>query len=331
MLGVGMQNLSELSKKELIDLIYEHEKKEEFLQSTIDSMSDTVAVIKVDGTLMLADESLKDRIKKSHVQNISEPKCYEVYHDRSTPCKDPDHPCALQKVLETRKQNTILHKNVDDNGSVHYLEMIASPIFNKEQKIIGIVESTRDITSYVDVLESLKKEAKELSYKANYDCLTQLPNRILFTDRVKQAIKRAQREHHHLAVLFLDLDDFKQINDTLGHAAGDETLKELTRRIVPIIRQSDTFARMGGDEFTILLNNINDHEQIATLAQKIIDTINVPFELQDHCMQVSCSIGISVYQEGDEVTTMLTNADAAMYQAKKSGKNSYKFYEKSIT
>jgi len=158
--------------------------------------------------------------------------------------------------------------------------------------------------------------------QANYDPLTDLPNRALFFDRLSQALKRATREDSHLALQYLDLDRFKWINDGMGHATGDALLKEAARRLVTCVRDSDTVARIGGDEFAIILSNAEGQNSSSIVAAKIIEAFADPYQLGKQEVTVSVSIGSALFpSDGLDADTLLTNADAAMYQAKKQGRN----------
>jgi len=173
--------------------------------------------------------------------------------------------------------------------------------------------------------------AQRVEYLAYHDGLTALPNRSLFNKLLSQAISQAQRHHRQLAVAFIDLDRFKQINDTLGHEAGDELLKEVANRLKSCLRDSDAVARLGGDEFVGLLTELGDEKYAATVAQKIITLIAKPFVLMGQEFRVTASIGISTYPtDGRDEQTLTKNADVAMYQAKEEGKNNFQFYSEKL-
>jgi len=168
---------------------------------------------------------------------------------------------------------------------------------------------------------------EQVSYQAYHDALTGLPNRSLFRDRLNQALSQAQRHNIGIAVLFLDLDHFKLINDTLGHSIGDWLLKEVAMRLKTSIRDGDTVARLGGDEFTILLPDISRSEDLAHVAQKILDTISAPLRLDNHDVYVTTSIGISLSpSDGTDSETLIKSADNAMYRAKELGRNNYQLW-----
>src|SRR5882757_7582428 len=175
------------------------------------------------------------------------------------------------------------------------------------------------------------EHAKRVEYLAYHDGLTGLPNRSLFSKLLSQSIAEAHRYNKQLAVSFLDLDRFKQINDTLGHEAGDQLLQEVASRLKACVRDSDTVARLGGDEFVVLLPELADGKYAATVAQKILSAIAKPFMLIGQEFRVTASIGISAYpQDGLDEQTLTKNADIAMYQAKAEGKNNFQFYSEEL-
>jgi diguanylate cyclase (GGDEF)-like protein len=166
----------------------------------------------------------------------------------------------------------------------------------------------------------------ELYHSANYDKLTNLPNRSMFMDRLNQVLIESKRYERKFALLFIDLDGFKAVNDTLGHDAGDQLLIEVASRLQTGVRDSDTVARLGGDEFTIIFSMINSITDAGLGAQKIIENLSAPFYIKDQDTKIGASIGVSVYPEnGDDVELLLKKSDSAMYLAKKEGKNTYRF------
>ncbi|MFT6732049.1 MAG: diguanylate cyclase (GGDEF)-like protein [Polaribacter sp.] len=174
----------------------------------------------------------------------------------------------------------------------------------------------------------LESAVKDLQYLANYDSLTQLPNRALCMDRIKIAIKAASRENIMMAVMFLDLDHFKDVNDSLGHAIGDDLLRSTSQRLQEHIREDDTLARLGGDEFVIILNRIKKTERVIDVVEKIVAGFDRPFDLSGFQVNSTVSIGVCLYPgDGVDVDSLMKSADAAMYKAKEAGRNTYEFYE----
>lgn len=177
----------------------------------------------------------------------------------------------------------------------------------------------------------VQNKTKELRHIANHDNLTGLPNRLLFLDRLEQSIKHSKRNHTSVSVLFLDLDRFKEVNDTYGHDIGDRLLQNISTKLSGIIREEDTVSRLGGDEFTIILNDLNEND-IITVTQKIITLMQEKIFIGDISIFITFSIGISNFpQDGDTPAILLRNADTAMYKAKESGKNQYQFYSPQMT
>jgi diguanylate cyclase (GGDEF)-like protein/PAS domain S-box-containing protein len=177
-----------------------------------------------------------------------------------------------------------------------------------------------------------KRSEERLSFLAQYDVLTGLPNRALFYDRLKQAVGRARREQTMLGLMFLDLDRFKQINDTLGHAAGDRVLKVVAERLQGFLREVDTIARLGGDEFTVIIEGVSQREQLAGVAEKIGNALAAAVQLDGREMSVSASIGITLYpRDGEDIDQLIKNADIAMYHAKqRGGRQQFQFYDPSM-
>ncbi|MCP4130041.1 MAG: sensor domain-containing diguanylate cyclase [bacterium] len=193
------------------------------------------------------------------------------------------------------------------------------PIKDKTGKVIFLIKESRDISGYT-------KEKKELHELATHDPLTQLPNRRLLNDRLNHAIQRAQRSNQTIAVLFLDIDGFKAINDTHGHDVGDSLLKFAAARLKSCSRESDTISRIGGDEFIFILENIPKNEDIITVSQRICETIAKPYFTGQ--VSITASIGISIFPfDGQTGEVLIKKADRAMYDAKNSGKNRFQFYK----
>jgi diguanylate cyclase (GGDEF)-like protein/PAS domain S-box-containing protein len=191
-------------------------------------------------------------------------------------------------------------------------------------------KSTSCRTVVIDITERKRMEER-IQHEANHDTLTNLPNRMLFMNILSIEMAQAQRGKKKFAVLFLDLDRFKEINDTLGHDIGDTLLMEVAGRLRRSVRASDTVSRRGGDEFNILLTEIPDADAIITIAKKVVDSFSTPYEIRGHEFTMSTSVGISIYPEdGESMDALFKNADIAMYNAKGQGGNSYRFYNTSM-
>ncbi len=178
---------------------------------------------------------------------------------------------------------------------------------------------------------SLQRANEKLMHQATHDALTDLPNRALLVDRVQHAIHAARRSDHPCALLFLDLDGFKTVNDSLGHAKGDLLLQSVARRLRSVLREEDMLARVGGDEFVILAEDLHRPDEVATICQKLIAAMDQHFDLTGISVRISVSVGVAVFpNDGETVHSLMANADAAMYEAKQGGKNAYRFFESSM-
>ncbi|BAZ40766.1 diguanylate cyclase/phosphodiesterase [Calothrix sp. NIES-4101] len=236
--------------------------------------------------------------------------------------KYPREYFATIRALHAEPSKKIHDAIAFKNGKI--LERYSQPQWVGGQ-IVGRVWSFRDITA------SQLAEAT-IRHQALHDLLTNLPNRILFKDKLEATLTQASHNDEKLAVCFLDLDRFQTINDTLGHAIGDQLLQNVAQRISQCLREGDTIARWGGDEFTIILPNIQDVKNAANIQEKIIAAFKAPFNIEHHCLYISASIGVALYPvDGEDAETLIKHADTALYSAKSKGKNRYLFYNSDIT
>ncbi len=215
--------------------------------------------------------------------------------------------------------------NRKKNGT-HYPEWLAiSAVKDKDGDVVNYIGAFTDISK-------IKESERRLNYLAHHDPLTDLPNRLLFTTRLEHSMQQMRRRGEGGALLFIDLDNFKQINDSLGHAAGDEVLLVIGSRLKGAVRGNDTVARLGGDEFAVVLESASGRDAVAEVANKLLKLIAEPLEYDGHQLALGGSIGISIYPaDGETVADLLKNADAAMYKAKEDGRNNYRFFEASMT
>lgn len=219
-----------------------------------------------------------------------------------------------------------------DEGETITLSTSKVPLSDASGNIIGILGTYEDITKRKRIEQELERQKEVLMYQAHYDTLTELPNRILLQDRLLHAIEKAKRYNKAFAVLLVDLDQFKQINDTLGHKIGDEVLKIVAQRLKSSIRQEDTLSRLGGDEFIIVLEDIHSIDAVSRLAQKLMDNTKEPISVDSHTLYSSVSIGISLYpKDSTNSQDLIKYADSAMYKAKEEGRNNYQFYSWELT
>lgn len=244
-----------------------------------------------------------------------------------------ENPSKLKSGKHDQQFYELMWQSLNEHG--HWVGEIwdrrkNGEIFPKWLSISAIHDEMGKVTHYVgnfsdiSVLRGIESELQRLAY---YDSLTGLPNRTMFKDRLNEELNRCQRYSDYCAVLFLDLDRFKLVNDTMGHAAGDELLIEVAQRVQKSLRSTDTFARMGGDEFTLLLPNITSTDAVAHVAQNIIELLSEPVLLCGEEVRVGGSIGIAIYpDDGDNLETLTRHADTAMYEAKSNGRGQYHFF-----
>jgi len=217
-------------------------------------------------------------------------------------------------------------------GKIIHTDVSASVLKDEKNRITGITHYAQDITQKKEIEEALLEQTRKLNFQAYHDPLTQLPNRTLFNDRLQQTIVYAQRHYEKFGVFFIDLDNFKQINDTLGHHLGDDVLKIVAQRLIKCIREEDTLSRLGGDEFTVLVHELSTPESAAMIAEKMMDALKAEIILEAHSLHVTASIGISLYpRDSTNKNDLLKYADSAMYRAKEEGRNNYQFYSSEMT
>ncbi len=207
---------------------------------------------------------------------------------------------------------------------IHFSSSLVYDNSDQTEKIVCVAT---DITPLRSVEDKLRQNEKDLNFLAHHDHLTGLPNRLLYRDRLEQAMGRARRSGQKVAVLVLDLDRFKNLNESLGHQFGDDLLCEVAERLKKLLRGTDTVARFGGDEFAFIMPEFQTDMQVLTFAEKILSSLQAPFEIHNHQIYSTASIGVSIYpDDGSSEETLLQCADAAMYQAKKQGRDNYRFY-----
>ncbi|MBI3149044.1 MAG: PAS domain S-box protein [Betaproteobacteria bacterium] len=235
----------------------------------------------------------------------------------------------LQTALELLRSGaehraTVLTRNYHRDGQLIWCEWYNSCLRDEKGKLISILTLAQDVSARIEA------EAR-LQHLATHDALTGLPNRLLLTERLHQAIANARRSGERVAVLFIDLDGFKNVNDTLGHRMGDALLREVGQRLHLALRESDFLARLGGDEFMIVLELISEGEDAGTVAEKLLELMREPVRIDGHELQISASIGIALFPDDcDSPEALLKNADVAMYRAKELGKNTYQFFSSDL-
>jgi diguanylate cyclase (GGDEF)-like protein/PAS domain S-box-containing protein len=297
----------------------------ETLQTIIDEIPDPILYIKPDYTVLMLNNAAKKLNPKLCADEST--KCYSLNYHLHHPCSEDEHICPINQIQLSKKSMSVRQIHLTQSGEKRHVEIHMRPIFDEEGEISAYLEISHDITDYIVVQDQLFAETQKLAHISMHDPLTQLPNRRLLNDRIEQTIQHKQRSKGIFALFFIDLDHFKEVNDSMGHLSGDQLLIEVAKRIKKVTRKGDTIARIGGDEFVLIIENGSDITHFAHVAEKLKKLFETPFLIGDQKIFSGCSIGISLYpNDGDSSEILLSNADAAMYASKESGRNKYHFY-----
>ena len=279
-----------------------------------ENVSDLIAVIDSDGKRLYNSPSYRDLFgddvllpgSDSFAQIHLDDRARVIQHFHDTLTTGQGRPAQFRFLLP--------------DGNVRFIESQGNAVRNDSGEVDRIIIVSRDVTERLSADERLR-------HLAHHDLLTDLPNRVLMRDRIEQSLMQAQRSITRAAILFIDLDHFKNINDLLGHTVGDQLLREVAQRLKRCVRDSDTVSRQGGDEFIVLLQGSPKRASIVATAEKILEAFAQPFAVGNHTLEVTASIGVSVYpDDGSDAETLLKNADTAMYHAKASGRHGYQFF-----
>ncbi|UFH60382.1 EAL domain-containing protein [Sulfurovum mangrovi] len=305
-------------------------KQKDIFETLYEKSSDGIVILEK-GKLVRCNQKIVDMLaydSKEEVLNLHPSKL-------SPPCQ-PDGRDSYKKAEEmveiARHSKMYQFEWVfrKSTGEDFFAEVTMTPMELDDRKVIYVI--WKDITEKKKTQEKLLEQKDVLEYQANHDPLTDLPNRQYFNHRLQQEIDDTRKSDKQLALFFIDLDNFKQINDSLGHHVGDRVLVVVSERLKATIRKRDTLARLGGDEFTIIMKDITKMGDAAVLAKHIQETLTQPLQIEDHSLYISCSIGISFYpQDSDRANDLISYADAAMYKAKEEGRSNYQFYSYELT
>ncbi|WP_243372147.1 EAL domain-containing protein [Geotalea sp. SG265] len=285
-------------------------------EAIVAAMGDGISMVGTDYTVLYQNQVHQNQFGGDFTGSH----CYRGFQGKEAVCSG----CPVAECFDDGEVHTA-ERLLERNGETLHLEVTASPLRDYNGTIIAGIEVVRDISGR-------KKMELAIEQMAFHDALTGLPNRRLFNERLAQAIAHAQRNGQLLAVVFLDLDRFKEINDSLGHSIGDQLLQEVAARLKNCCRRAeDTIARQGGDEFLLFLSEIKDADDAVRLATALLPEMTKPFIISGYELFVSASIGISIYpHDGGDVDTLARNADTAMYRAKQQGRNNYNLYNPSM-
>jgi len=285
-----------------------------------------ISVKDLDGNVVLASEHFKQMANIDETGFVGK-NVFDVY-----PKDVAQSICDIDTAAKTKQQTyevelDLMHKD----GSMHTYLMVKFPLRSKDNRVFGVCTIGTDISERKLAENALREQQSRLNYMAFHDSLTGLPNRSLFYDRIYHGLARARRGNSRVALMLLDIDRFKNINDSLGHDAGDLMLKAISTRLNEGVRDMDTVARLGGDEFVVVLEGVHDLEDVMFVANKLLVTLARPMEISGHEITSTVSIGVSIFPEdGEDTDELLKHADIAMYKAKEAGKNNCQFYTKGM-
>lgn len=298
-----------------------------YLHAILQHSPALISVKDLDGNVVLASDHYK------HLQNVDESgfvgkNVFDVY--------PKDIAQALWDIdLATKNRRQTFESELQlmhSDGTLHTYFMVKFPLRDESDEVFGVCTICTDISERKLAENALREQQSRLNYMAFHDSLTALPNRSLFYDRIHHGLARAQRSNSKLALMLLDIDRFKNINDSLGHDSGDLLLKAIASRLNENVRDMDTVARLGGDEFVVVLEGVNDVDDVIFIANKLLVTLARPLEICGHEITITVSIGVSLYpDDGMDADELLKNADIAMYKAKEAGKNNCQFYTKGMS
>jgi diguanylate cyclase (GGDEF)-like protein/PAS domain S-box-containing protein len=259
------------------------------------------------------------------------PMRYEKWAAAVYPEDLPVVEAMLRKTREDKAQGSAEFRILASDGSLRHISVIERAVLDEHGNVARIIGVNMDITERKQTEGILRNSEARMTHSAQHDFLTGLPNRLLLNDRVNRAIAMAPRHKKKVAVLFLDLDGFKHINDSLGHPTGDKLLQSVAARLSACVRSADTVSRQGGDEFVVLLAEVEHEEDPAITAKRMLAAVSEPHSIDQHDLHVTTSIGVSVYpDDGLDADTLIKNADTAMYQAKETGRQGYRFFKASM-
>ncbi len=312
---------------------------QEILKTLTDNLPDMLWIKDNEGHYLFANQSICDNLLMAKDTNepIGKNDVFFALRERATQPQSTDwhtfgelcHNSDDATIKENRPMRFEEYGNV--KGKLLYLEVHKAPFYDKEGHIIGVVGSARDITEMVLIKQKIEEQKSILEYQANHDSLTDLPNRMLFQDRLEQALLKSERNKQVVALFFIDLDHFKDINDVYGHDCGDKVLTVIAQRIKRITRKTDTLARLGGDEFTLIIEQVGDISKLSVLAHKLLSIIKMPIVVDTTRHHISASIGISLNHNSIDSSSIVKHADSAMYRAKDLGRNRFEFYSNDLT
>jgi len=311
---------TDITKEKELQLKYSH------YAQILEQIRDSVISFDKNGTILSWNKGSElllgyqtDEMRGAHFSSLFPAQPENIYEKCLSEVKENGE-CKRELKLQKR------------SGEPLYVVLSLSQLQNEDGETIGYVSYAHDISERKRTEKILLEQKNILRYQAHHDALTRLPNRVLFFDRLEQSILKTERLEKSFALFFIDLDKFKHINDSLGHSIGDRVLRVVAKRIEATIRQEDTLARLSGDEFTVIMEDLYHPEDASVLAEKILSVLQKPMYIDEYTLYISGSIGISLYPEdAADAESLLKYADTAMYKAKENGRNTFQFYAPEMT
>lgn len=311
-----LENALQLSSQELTEAVAVAQREHMLLRGVMDSIPDLIFFKNAEGQFLGCNKAFERQFGLTEANVIGKTDFELMSSALANEMAVQDH-----AVLSTGRERLTERWVTPSTSAIPVcLEILRTPYFDPAGKVKGLIGIGRDITE--------RKQSEEtILHLANYDSLTDLANRRHFSERLLQEIQQSNRSHLPLALMLIDLDKFKQVNDVLGHDAGDMLLVEVSKRLKASVRETDIVARLGGDEFTVLLTHVTNINHVEQIAQKLVDRLAEPFQLGDQPASISGSIGIATYPDnGEDAETLTKAADQAMYFAKSTGRNRFSFF-----
>jgi diguanylate cyclase (GGDEF)-like protein/PAS domain S-box-containing protein len=324
------QKYSKKLEVEIAEKTYEINRQKDTFETLFEKSSDGILIIR-DGHFVQCNEMAVEMLlcnSKEELLNMHPSELSPEFQPDGRPSHEKAEEMMQLTMENDGNQFEWMHKR--SNGENFWVEVNLTPITLNDSKVIYVI--WRDISEKKIAQKKLMEQKDILYHQAHHDPLTGLPNRILFNERLEYGIEKAKQKRTKLALFFIDLDQFKQINDSLGHEIGDRVLYAVAERIKAKIRKKDTLARLGGDEFVIIVEEYKNIKDLSWIADKILEVLIQPIHVSGQTLYTSCSIGISLYPKDDVYAdNLLKYADAAMYKAKDEGRNNFQFYRTEMT
>jgi len=307
-----------VERKSIEETLFEEKER---AQVTLDCIGDAVICTDVEGNITFLNLVAEKMTGWTLGEVVGKPMAEAFRIVNASTRRVIPNPMVLASKLNKSRNLPVDSVLIQRNGNEIYIEDSVAPIHNHAGQVIGSVLVFRDVSE-------ARAMAEQIAHSAEHDFLTGLPNRLLLNDRIGQAISLAERNQGKIAVLFMDMDGFKHINDSLGHPAGDKLLQCIANRLRDCVRAPDTVSRQGGDEFIVLLQGVSLPEDAAVAAKRLLQSVAETFSMGQHTLHMTTSIGVSIYpDDGPDAETLIKNADTAMYQAKENGRQGVQFFK----